>query len=82
MECERVVIRERYPSAPTKGQPRIVPAAVARIAIGTLLRYQAPRAIMTVYMVNDEGRRAVLEINMPVLKTRRPRVIRPVFAPN
>ncbi len=57
-------------------------AAMEKMAIGYCFNIQADKAVIVRYMVKLLGRRAVLEMNMPELNSRKHRVRRPVFAPN
>jgi len=71
-----------YPRAAVNGHPMNAPSAVKNTAPGMWPIYQHPIAIMMVFMVNELGRNAVDDANIPAAKTRAARVRRPVFTPN
>jgi len=74
--------RTTYPRAAVNGHPTNAPSAVKNTAPGMLPMYQHPTDIIVVFMVNELGRNAVEDVNIPAAKTRAASVSRPVFTPN
>ena len=74
--------KKSHPSAATKGQPKIEPAAMPNMATGYSLLNHPPKANSTIYIPNELGIKAVVAINIPGANSIKVRVKRPGFVPN
>lgn len=70
------------PIKPAKGQPNKADMATKNIAKGYFWVHQAAKAEQPKYMANEEGNKAVLDINMPTLNSWNISHKRPICMPN